>query len=107
MNVFKNIGRWLRSLSEVFAHEFSIVTHDAGALLFFVALPLLYPIVYTLIYNPEVVRQLPISIVDNSRSAESRELVRSASAAPAVTIYSYDANLSDAKAAWPPARFSP
>lgn len=98
MNVFKNIGQWMRSLSEVFAHEFRIVTHDAGALLFFVALPLLYPIVYTLIYNPEVVRQLPIAIVDNSRTAESRELVRSASAAPAVKIYSYDANLSDAKA---------
>lgn len=97
MNPFKYIGYWFGKLGEVFAHEFRIVTHDAGALLFFVGLPLLYPIVYTLIYNPEVVRQLPVAVVDNSRTPESRELVRSASAAPAVQIFSYDANMADAK----------
>ncbi|MDE6332789.1 MAG: ABC transporter permease [Muribaculaceae bacterium] len=98
MNPFKYIGRWFGKLGEVFAREFSIVTHDAGAMLFFIGLPLLYPIVYTLIYNPEVVRQLPVAVVDNSRTPESRELVRAASAAPAVQIFSYDANLADAKA---------
>lgn len=98
MNVFRNIGRWVRSLGQVFAHEFGIVRRDGGALLFFVALPLMYPLVYTLIYNPEVVRELPVSVVDNSRTPQSRELVRSASAAPAVTIYSYDSNMADAKA---------
>lgn len=98
MNPLKYTGHWFAKLGEVFAHEFSIVRHDAGALLFFIGLPLLYPIVYTLIYNPEVVRQLPVAVVDNSRTPESRELVRSASAAPAVEIFSYDANMADAKA---------
>ncbi len=35
-------------MGRVFRNEFRLMLHDAGVLLFFVALPLLYPIVYTL-----------------------------------------------------------
>ncbi len=51
-------------MGRVFRNEFRLMLHDAGVLLFFVALPLLYPIVYTLIYNPEVLRKLPVAVVD-------------------------------------------
>lgn len=84
-------------MGRVFRNEFRLIVGDMGILLFFVALPLLYPVVYTLIYNPEVVRELPVAVVDNSRSSESRNLVRTADASPSISIYNYCANMTEAK----------
>lgn len=97
MKFFDNIKYWWSSLALVFANEWRVVLRDPGVMLFFIALPLLYPIVYTLVYNTEVVRELPVAVVDHSRTAESRQLIQTASAAPAIKIFSYDANLEDAK----------
>ena len=36
-------------MGRVFRNELRLIVHDMGLLLFFVALPLLYPVVYTLI----------------------------------------------------------
>lgn len=84
-------------MGKVFRNEFRIITGDMGVLIFFIALPLLYPVVYTLIYNPEVVRKLPVAVVDNSLSAQSRHLVQKASASPSVEIFAYCSNMSEAK----------
>ena len=94
----KHISDWFLALARVFRREFAIVISDAGALLFFIGLPLAYPIVYTLIYNPEVVNKVAVAVVDDSRTPRSRQLVRQASATPQVEIYDYAPNLADAKA---------
>lgn len=83
-------------MGRVFRNELRLIVKDFGVLLFFVALPLFYPIVYTAIYNPEVVRKIPVAVIDNSRTEESRELVRRAGAAPAIEIYAYCADLPEA-----------
>ena len=67
---------WFETFFRSCTRQFRMVLADAGVMLFFLALPLAYPVVYTLIYNPEVVREIPIAIVDNSRTAESRHLAR-------------------------------
>jgi ABC-2 type transport system permease protein len=98
MKKFLNaIFNWITDTLSVFKRELYVVSHDVGVLIFFFFLPVVYPIVYTLIYNPEVVTDIPVAIVDRSRTSESRELVRMASAAPAIQIYSYCANLEEAK----------
>lgn len=97
MNPFRYIARWFGAMSRVFANEWTLITHDVGALIFFVGLPLMYPIVYTLIYNPEVVRELPVVVVDHCRTARSRSLVRDMGASPTVEIYDYVPTLNDAK----------
>lgn len=84
-------------MGRVFRNELRLIIHDAGVMLFFVALPLLYPITYTLIYNPEVVRKLPVAVVDDSRTAASRDLVRRASASPSLEIYAYCPDMGEAK----------
>jgi ABC-2 type transport system permease protein len=94
---FNAIFNWIADTLSVFRRELYVVSHDVGVLIFFFFLPLVYPIVYTLIYNPEVVTDIPVAVVDHSRSSESRELVRMASAAPAIQIYSYCSNLAEAK----------
>lgn len=98
MNIFTKTGKWLGDVGRVFVRTFINIKNDAGALLFFLGLPLLYPIIYTLIYNPELVRQIPVAVVDESLSAESRSFVQKASASPTIQIYAYCPNMADAKA---------
>ena len=57
----------------------------------------MYPVVYTLIYNPELARDIPVAVVDNCRSAESREFVRMADATEAMSVVGYAANLEEAR----------
>ncbi len=97
MNVFRHISNCLAGIGRVFRNEFRLMTGDVGLLLFFLFLPLAYPVVYTLIYNTEVVRDIPIAVVDDSRTADSRTLVRMMSASPAIQIYAYCPNMADAK----------
>lgn len=84
-------------MARVFRREWSLIFSDIGAMIFFFALPVLYPIVYTLIYYPQVVTELPVAVVDNSRTEASRYLVRTAAASPSIAIYDYCADLNEAK----------
>lgn len=90
---------WFKSLFRVWRRETWLVFTDVGVLLFFFGLPLAYPIVYTLIYNPEVVKEIPAVVVDNSRTAESRDLVRTIDATDGIRITGYAANLQEARRA--------
>lgn len=98
MSIFNSIGRWCGNVAAVFAQELKLIRTDMGALIFFVLLPLMYPVIYTLIYNTEVVRELPVAVVDSSRTPESRELVRTASASPTILIYDYCNDMAEAEA---------
>lgn len=88
---------WFTTLFQVWRREFRMVFSDLGVMLFFFLLPLMYPVVYTLIYNPETVKDIPIVIVDRSRTPQSRELARMVDATDAIKIYDYAANLNDAR----------
>lgn len=80
---------WFVSLFRVWRREFRLVFSDVGVMLFFFALPLAYPVVYTLIYNPEIVRDIPIVVVDQCRTASSREFTRMIDATDAIKVYEY------------------
>lgn len=94
MNSIKN---WFVALARVWRREFRLVFTDPGVLVFFFVLPLLYPVVYTLIYNPELARDVPVAVVDNSRSSLSRELVRMADATEQMKVIGYAADLQEAR----------
>lgn len=87
----------MHDLTRVFCNEWKIIGKDAGVVLFFIVLPLAYPVTYTLIYNTEVVREVPVAVVDESRSPQSREFVRDASASPAIDISGYAADMNEAR----------
>lgn len=84
-------------MTAVTRREFRLVFHDAGVMLFFFALPLFYPIVYTLIYNPETVKEMPVAVVDQSRSADSRKLTRMVDATDAIDVYAQAATVDEAR----------
>ena len=95
MNKYRD--NWLASLFKVWRREFYLVFHDAGVLLFFFALPLMYPVVYTIIYNPEVIRDMPVAVVDHSRTAQSRELARMVDATDGLEVYQYAPDMGAAR----------
>lgn len=78
---------WWRSLLAVWRKEYGFVFHDVGVIIFFFGLPLLYPLVYTLIYNPETVKEMKIAVVDQCRTARSRELTRMVDATDAISVF--------------------
>ncbi|MDO4319081.1 MAG: ABC transporter permease [Bacteroidales bacterium] len=88
---------WFVQLGLAFRREWTMILDDVGVMLFFIALPLVYPVVYTLIYNPEIVTKMPIAVVDNSCTPSSRTLVRSLEASPSVAIYDYCTDMGEAK----------
>lgn len=88
---------WFKEVALVFRSEMSAIFSDIGVMIFFFALPLAYPIVYSLIYNPEVTRDMPVAVVDHSRTALSREFIRHADATEAMQICGYAASMQEAK----------
>ena len=81
----------------VYCREFKMVTHDVGIILFFMFLPLAYPIIYSLIYNPELVKDVSMVVVDHDRTALSRELVRKMDACDQAHVIGYATDLGDRK----------
>lgn len=79
--------------------ELKLMTHDIGIILFLAFLPLAYPIIYSLIYNPEQVRDVRMVVVDHDRSSLSRELVRNLDATQEIRIIGYAADLGEGKKA--------
>ena len=89
----------LKQLFKVYCHEFRLVIHDPGIIIFFLFLPLAYPVIYSLIYNPELVRDVAVVVVDNDRSDISRELVRNFDATQEAWVKGYAAELGEARRA--------
>ena len=90
---------FIRNFTKAFASEFRLAIKDQGILVFLVLLPIAYPVLYSLIYNPEFARDVAVVVVDNDRTQLSRELVHNLDACQEVDIIGYATDLSDAKRA--------
>ncbi len=95
--MWNKIKTYPRQLFDVYCREFRLVTHDLGIILFFIFLPLAYPIIYSLIYNPEVVRDVKMVVVDHDRTPLSRELARNIDACQEAWVIGYAADLNEAR----------
>jgi ABC-2 type transport system permease protein len=73
------------------------VFRDEGVLIFCIIVPLVYPLLYSWIYNNEVVHEVPVVIVDQSHSQQSRQFIRMIDASPDVRVLSYAEDLDDAQ----------
>ena len=81
----------------VVAMTTQVVFKDSGILLFIIGVPLLYPILYSICYNPEIIHEVPITVVDNSRSSMSREYIRNLDATPNVEIVGISPDIEKAR----------
>ena len=77
--------------------EMRNVFRDEGVLIFCILVPLGYPLLYSWIYNNEVVREVDTAIVDLSHSHTSREFIREYDATPDAKATYYCNSLEEAK----------
>lgn len=95
---FKNkIAQGVNDLFYIWKREFRTTFRDQGVLIFFVLVPLVYPLIYGFIYTNEVVREVPAVVVDASHSSLSREYLRKVDATPDIKIVSYCSDMEEAK----------
>lgn len=87
------------SFFHIVLRQMRAITSDMGVVLFFVFLPLAYPIIYSLIYNPEVVEDVAMVVVDHDRTSLSREFARRIDATQQAKVIGYAADLNEARKA--------
>ena len=97
MSIFHKISNWLEDAAYIWRQEIKQVFRDEGVLIFCIIVPLAYPLLYSWIYNNEVVHEVPVVVVDQSHSQLSRQFVRMCDASPDVKIISYAEDLDDAQ----------
>lgn len=97
---YKSIGHRIKEavsdMALIWADEMKMTVKDEGVLIFFILVPLFYPLLYSWIYNNEVVREVPVAIVDMSHSSQSREFIRRMNASPDVKVAYHCNNLEEA-----------
>lgn len=81
----------------IWQQELKTVFRDQGILIFFLLVPLGYPLLYAYIYTSETVRKVPIAVVDMNHSDLSKDFIRRVGAAPDVKVKSHCSNLGEAK----------
>ena len=69
-----------------YIHELRGCTRDLGVMVFLLLVPLGYPLLYSYIYSHQVVRDIPVAVVDLSQSDMSRTFTRNTDATPDIEI---------------------
>lgn len=87
----------VRSFVRLLGCEYRRLLADEGVALILVGAVLIYATVYALVYAPEVVRDIPIGVVDDARTAESRQLIRQLDAAPELYVAENPAGMEEAR----------
>ena len=97
MSIFRNAYEALQDSCFIWRQEMQQVVKDEGMIIFFIVVPLLYPILYSWIYNNETVREVPVAVVDQSHTGLSRQFIRMCDASPDVRVAYYAQDMEEAK----------
>lgn len=93
----QKVVQGIYDLFYIWKQEFRTTFRDQGVLIFFVLVPIVYPVIYAFIYTNETIREVPAVVVDNSRTSLSREYLRKVDASPEVSIVTYCADMEEAR----------
>ena len=97
MSIFHKIYEDLQHVCYIWRREMQQVVKDEGILIFFIVVPIAYPLLYSWIYNNETVHEVPVCVVDMSNTGLSREFVHKCDASPDIRIAYYAQDLDEAK----------
>lgn len=81
----------------IWKDELKNVFKDEGVLIFFFLVPFAYPLLYSFIYNNEVVHEAKMVVVDQSDSYLSREFTRRVNATPDVRVVAVSTDMEEAR----------
>ncbi len=87
----------MKRILQVWIQEYRNIFSDTGALLLFFGAILFYPIFYPIPYLPEVVRDVPLAVVDFDHSLAGRALIRMIDAGESAAVVLMPANLAQAE----------
>lgn len=76
----------LREYASVLRTEYGHIFKDSGVILILIFAILIYATVYSLAYRNEVLRDIPVGVVDRSMTPASRQLIRTFDATPNVDV---------------------
>ncbi|GHV55760.1 membrane protein [Bacteroidia bacterium] len=97
MKLLQVIKKRISDCFVVWGKELVQVRKDVGVVIFFVLVPLAYPILYGTIYTTETIHNVPMVVVDESHSSLAREFVRKIDATADVQVYVYAASMEEAR----------
>ena len=85
------ISSKLRDIAAIAADEFRTVSTSYSVLLVLMGGIFLYGLLYNYMYEPNLIRDAPVAVVDRSHSPLSREYARLLDAAPQVRVLTDEA----------------
>ena len=97
MSIFHRIIQAINDAAYIWRQELKQVLRDEGVLIFCIVVPLVYPLLYSWVYNNEAVHEVPVVVVDLSHSHQSRQFIRMCDASPDVQVVSHAVDLDEAK----------
>jgi len=95
--MFKKIHRGIEMTGQFYREEFRDIRRDSGAILILVGALMIYPIIYSIAYKNEVVRELKTTIVDLDRTTTSHQLIKMLEGAEQIEIDHVAVSLNEAK----------
>jgi len=72
----RHISNYINTIFLAFKAEFHTISHNRGALLILIGAAVIYPVLYSIAYSPELLRDLPIAVIDQDNTSTSRQLIR-------------------------------
>ena len=91
------IKEGISDLCYIWVKEMRSTVKDEGVLIFFILVPILYPLLYSWAYTNEVVREVKVAVVDLSHSQKSREFIRLFNASPDAQATYHCSSLDEAR----------
>lgn len=95
--MWNSIIKNLELIVYFFKNELKTIFTDAGAVLLFMVALVIYPLLYSVAYQKEVIREIPVAIVDLDHTALSRQAARMADASEQLKVVFKAVSLKDAE----------
>lgn len=97
LHFLNHIWLQLKETGWVFTIELKRIFRDPGVMVIFILATLAYPFLYKAIYWREQITDIPVAVVDLSRSQESREFLHRWNAAPDIKLAYTCASMGEAE----------
>jgi len=86
-----------QQLRSVMGNEYRAIFTDGGAMLILIFALLIYATAYSLAYAPQVLRNVPIGVIDQCRTSTSRSLIETFDAGPNTVVAYEPTDMEEAK----------
>lgn len=97
MKISNNIKAGLSNISAIIRNEFKTISGSFAIVLVLMGGIFMYGLLYNYMYAPDVVRNVPVVVVDNSKTELSREYIRLLNATPQVDVIATGEDFPQAK----------